>query len=718
MLLVNNNIFFHRMAFNVDGALANYVKNKDKFACLKELLSNAIESCMIRKDAENSFSNFEVVIDTTNNKKDSRCETITVSDNGIGFNTHEWKEFCTIFTTNKRIYKCKGSGRIQFWHYFSKVKVNSIFNENNEFKKFECEIKDDERDVNENWHQDKSKNSTSQKNQTSITLENPKQYLSLSDEEIKIMIYNHFLPKLVYVKDIIKANLKIILNSVEILNTDDIPEPSFTEESVEIDRIKLQSGILSGNKDKFDIVCYRIPQAVEHAIWLCAKDIAVENIAKFLIHEKSLLKQATDNKDFILVFIKDAGDRDDGFLNRKITPNREKFKDFFDDFEAWKKKNESYANKLWDEDDIFRKGFIEKMDEILDRHQVFSFSKKTREQIREELKKDFNIDEKILNELRIHVQYGEEPINVIQRIHEKLSVKSAEEVGQIVDVKKEIEAINTDTTTEDWRAKIKEKADSLALLNHREHNLLAISELMSRLCKEELLKKAVKGELQGGLSESCIHNIFFKTKSNSRLTSEHDLWMFSEEYTLFEYVSSDQELKSIKDFETGEDFFDFTDQFYNEKVEELGLKEEYGHSKRPDIALFKDGSIVLLEFKAAFRTDKQGKHSILLGDHIDQLWKYADIFYSCMTTKSRAKYKKFYLYLIGKDYGHIANGKFLDNETLDGRMFDHISIRNLKDKKDVVQGYYELMLYEHLERSVKIRNDFFRDKLFPKNSIK
>lgn len=85
-----------------------------------------------------------------------------------------------------------------------------------------------------------------------------------------------------------------------------------------------------------------------------------------------------------------------------------------------------------------------------------------------------------------------------------------------------------------------------------------------------------------------------------------------------------------------------------------------------------------------------------------------------MTTKSREKYKKFYLYLIGKDYGHVANGKFGDNKTLDGRMFDHVSIRNLKDREDTVQGYCELMLYGHLERSVKIRNDFFRDKLFPK----
>ncbi len=701
------------MTFNIVGALENQRMNRDQFICIKELLSNSIESCMLRKEKDSSFRDFEIKISTTHDEK-NHCQTITVLDNGIGFSQDEWREFCIPYTTNKKLFKCKGTGRIQFWHYFATVKIKSVFKREDQFHKFDCTIQDDERKAHEEWHQEKSTICNVSDNcNTAITLEKPKYELLLPDEEINVMIYNHFLPKLVYVKDIIKANVKIFLNSKEVFDTNNIQDP-FLRDKIVITKTSLESGLKTEEASEFDVVCYKVPQAKEHAIWLCAKDIAVDNIAKFVIHDPSLLKQTTDNKDFVLVFIKDAenGKPDNEFLNKKISSNRERFEDFYSDFESWKEKNENYTTKLWNDDEIFKRDFAEELEKILDK--VFSFSGKTREQIKEELKKDYNITDKIISDLDIRIKYGEEPVDVLRRIHVRLAKKSADETKKIVDVKKEIESLNVDPSNLNWREDIEKKSESLALLNKKDHNLLAISELMNRLCKEELLRKAIEGELKNDDEkghESLIHNLFFKIRSNSKKTANHDLWMLSEEYGMYYYISSDESLSNIIDNESGELVFDFN--LYNKKIEELGLKDSYGNNKRPDIAIFKDGSIVLIEFKAPFRVKENGsKEDIFISDHTRQLEQYADIVYTCLKPQYKEKYKKYYLYLIGKEYGHLPS-EFRKNETIDKRFFKYLEISNLNDPKDTASCYYEVMRYNNLQSMVKTRNDFFRKKLFP-----
>ncbi|HUS51816.1 MAG TPA: hypothetical protein VMZ91_16730, partial [Candidatus Paceibacterota bacterium] len=133
-----------------------------------------------------------------------------------------------------------------------------------------------------------------------------------------------------------------------------------------------------------------------------------------------------------------------------------------------------------------------------------------------------------------------------------------------------------------------------------------------------------------------------------------------------------------------------------------------GEKHRPDIALFHEGdSIVLIEFKAP---------EIKLQYHTSQLINYARIMANFMSDKYKLIYKKYYLYLIGGNYG-LLDDTYKKNKLIDGRYFDNGEILDFNSNSKIASYYIELMKYDNLERLVKIKNDFFRKKLLGEDEI-
>lgn len=75
--------------------------------------------------------------------------SLSITDNGIGFNDEEFKRFNTFKLTNKG-FKNLGSGRIQYVHYFDNTTIKSIFEKEGKYFEREFVVSKKKNFLNEN----------------------------------------------------------------------------------------------------------------------------------------------------------------------------------------------------------------------------------------------------------------------------------------------------------------------------------------------------------------------------------------------------------------------------------------------------------------------------------------------------------------------------------------------------------------------------------------
>ena len=304
---------------NIVGSLKIIKKHKDPFGLVKELLSNAIEACLIRKE-ESGLDAISISI-FTKKTTDENLSEIEIIDNGIGFNQKQWESFCCLGSTAKAEYKCKGAGRIQYWHYFNSVCIESSYRENGVLKGFRCVIEsNDERvsfDTIQNLIEDRA---ASGSEGTKIRLYNPKAeipYGNFTETGIHERIYQELLPKLLHLKEI-GTPFEININNENScrITQNELPDPILAGKEVEVNLRLLADGTQTQEKASFLISVYRTKIKASHVVQLCVKDIAVENIVSEFM-DKSLLNIKTQTGEFELIFIKDKLEND-GFLEKKL----------------------------------------------------------------------------------------------------------------------------------------------------------------------------------------------------------------------------------------------------------------------------------------------------------------------------------------------------------------------------------------------------------------
>ena len=125
------------MTLDIRGSLKNTKMSSDGYVVLEELISNSIDAFLIRQhtdpQARSLAVSIEVEFTSTGLLTDSSGISITCTDNGCGFGDEQADAFVTKDTSYKDdlaiagIGKCKGSGRIQYFHHFERVGVRSTF---------------------------------------------------------------------------------------------------------------------------------------------------------------------------------------------------------------------------------------------------------------------------------------------------------------------------------------------------------------------------------------------------------------------------------------------------------------------------------------------------------------------------------------------------------------------------------------------------------------
>lgn len=131
-----DNQFIKAQDLSFVGVLHDIKKSKTALQPIFECFTNALEAIKIKQNTYKSHKG-EITIRINASEttvQSTELKSISITDNGIGFNDEEFKRFNTFKLTNKG-FKNLGSGRIQYVHYFDTTTIKSVFEHDGKFLK-------------------------------------------------------------------------------------------------------------------------------------------------------------------------------------------------------------------------------------------------------------------------------------------------------------------------------------------------------------------------------------------------------------------------------------------------------------------------------------------------------------------------------------------------------------------------------------------------------
>lgn len=700
------------MAFDIKGGLKNTAASRNKYVVFEELLSNSIDAYLIRNNSGTLVLDCKIIIEVEFIKKNLiepyEYELIvTCTDNGIGFGNEQIKAFVTKDSTYKDylnisgIGKCKGAGRIQYFHNFNKLNIDSVFyeSEKNKVSKVNLSLDSDSKEINEDTFI-KTISYDGNEPYTKIVLScfksehfSEKLDPSISVRElfsannIREHIYYSFLQRFVMIKNIVK-NFSISFiekeddSSEEVtINSDALPTP------IEQKNIKLLSGKNSDLSHNLMITRYSLDQNIknklEHQISLCANYSSVFSLTKYFL--KNILSRSTPINGKIELLLVESS-----FFDETVNVQRDNFS-FIESV---------YSSGININDFTLDDVILSLEDYICSIVTPSDFDKVN---LIKSTQEKFGISQEMLTSANIKIHFGDTEENIAKRTLKKLQDDIVSDTSNIFNLKKELETI--DPRSNDFRDKLNKLSWQYAS-SIKKIDMTNLSQLIVRRSSIiEILKRAVNLELDCQNSslalkredEKIIHNIFFPTGKNNNEFIDHDIWILSEEYHYFEHISSDKALSTIVFNDDGDKLFSSD---IDSELEKLFKNNNENHQrKRPDIAIFnKEGSAIIIEFKAP---------NVGLQEHIPDLAQYARL----LAAKSNGKLKKFYGYLIGTE---IDDSRMPTNFTMFPSGLGYFSSGPLAEPRtSVVYGelYSEVLFYNQFIERAENRLNIYKKKL-------
>ncbi|ELY4323659.1 hypothetical protein QL189_02535 [Cronobacter turicensis] len=694
------------MTLDIRGGRKNTAANRSDYVVFEEMLSNAIDSYLIRKNENPEAPSFKVKFSIELHSSDLLGDTndlvISCSDNGAGFGDDQVKAFITKDSTYKDdlkikgIGQCKGAGRIQFFHQFDSLSLDSVYFDNAEKYRRQLNIDSSTKEISENSFRKDLSNATELF--TTIKLKNKRDLIQKTNQDMIIDVfssdavsrhlYRSFLQRFVILKDLI-GNFSIEIEdnfSAEHcqreINSDHLPKPC---------DIKTVPLICTHEKTKktayeLKLTRYSFP-SIEFAefhneIALCANSAAVYSLTKFFIKNPFDRKRPiTDNYELILV--------ESEFLESRVNIQRDGFE---------------IPYECGHTDDILE-GFS--IQDIIESIEDFIFSIITpddfdKNALIQATQEKFGITPSMLEAVNVKIHYSDTSDNIAKRVLKKYQDEIVKDTSNFIDIKQHL--LTLDPRTSDFRDKVNELSWRYTK-TIKKVDMANLSQLIvRRSAMIEVLRKAVsllldcQQEEQGkrNQNEKIIHNIFFPMGKDESVAKDHDIWLLNEEYQYFEHISSDKPLSSLTWLDGGNIFENDID----ESLEKLFAENNENHSaKRPDIAVFsQENSVIIIEFKAP---------GVPIQDHINDLAQYSRL----LAAKSGGKIKKFYGYLIGTtlDHSRMPTGwnRFANGEGY----FQTGPIEDPETGRRYGELYSELLFYNNFISRAEKRLEVYKRKL-------
>lgn len=529
------------MALDVRGSLKNTKLSRNPFVVFEELVSNAIDSVLIRRSSDASAPSLSVKItidfDLGNLLGDDAI-SISCHDNGCGLGDEQLTAFLTKDTSYKDdltitgIGSCKGSGRIQFFHHFNGMTIDSIYQSDGQKYKRKLRFSAEDKLIRpENFstqavdHEEVG-TSINLYDQKVAALEAVSPGANLRElysvKSVRDHIYFAFMQRFVSLGDKI-GNFEISFQLVDgdemfisTIKYDDLPDITKSE-SLEIAEIDCKTGERLGSVQDFLLNYYKLPATEfdlpENVVAFSANSVPVRDFTARYFRTKAEKNNPLDG--YFHIFIIESS-----FLDSKVNEQR-------DDFDGIQ--SELPIGDLFCDDRISYAEIFEVLDPAIEA--LVGPMSWTREDIVKKAADEFGVSESMIQETSTRVRYGDTAQSVAERVLVKYQEQIIEQTADLVRLKSEVISISPDA--DDFRTKVSELSWRFTSYL-RSIDMANLSQLVvRRATMVEILDLAVRGEYesqkveagQKRKDEQIIHNIFFPMRKDSDDQVDHDIWL-------------------------------------------------------------------------------------------------------------------------------------------------------------------------------------------------
>lgn len=702
------------MTLDVRGSLKNTKLSSNSYVVFEELISNSIDSYLIRKHHDSSIDDLRISIKVNFEKTDLFGDTellsISCTDNGIGLGDDQLEAFLTKDTSYKDdlqiagIGACKGAGRVQFFHHFRSFLIESVFQSESGLQLRKVQYEEPKKIISQRDVITTDTSSTNLYTTISLRSQKPEVYRVIPKDARPSDLYNadalrqtillSFIQKLVNAKDQI-GDFEILFESHHYdrgdqsaaLRQSDLPDVTSVE-SIEIDEREPQSGTELETKRSFSISHYKLQADqypdISNSISLCAKSTPVQNITSKYLKTRSEQMSAIDDAFHIILI-------EGEYLDEMVNEQRDYFEGIPEEIPV---------------SDLFVTGTISYFD-IYDAigpaiHSMVAPIDWNKEDVIKDIVDEFGVSEAMIQNTSTRIGHGDTAQAVVSRVLKKYQDKIVDETAEIQRLKEEI--VLSEPDSDDFREKINTlswkytsslKTFDMVNLSQLIVRRSAIVEVLALACKKKLAVQTTDDEARRK-DEKLIHNVFFPMGKDSDDSKDHDIWLLSEEYCYYNYISSDMALSSIK-WDASEAVFD--DDIDDAMAALLAKRTEDNQRMRPDIALFhEEGSAIIIEFKSP---------GVQLDDHTGDLNEYAHL----LAAKSKGRIKRFYCYLIGDALNPLRLASDWEQLPTGGGWFSAGPLKDPETRDSRGTGHFEILFYDDVIKRAQERIGVYKEKL-------
>lgn len=689
-------------------------KSSNKLQPLHEAFSNSLDAIEERFRENTSKGSIAISLHYMNDcmfeeehLEKYRFVKLEIVDNGAGLNTASYRRLECLRDSSKSA-KNRGTGRIQFVHFFKEAIIESYYSIGNKhlFKKVTLSKNPDFLSHNSILRIDEDKTIEDNKTSTTVVLndlQNKKDqefYDTLSLSEIKQALVKHYISRLCELKDRfpnITLEKRIESNLIEsnFIKEEDIPSPSQTKTfEVKYSKLDGKKVVDANKKVSFTLLSFvqDSSKLSKNSIWYVsngalAQEEAIDAITK---------NDSIDGKRYLFLLKSEYFDSIDDDVRGNLHFVKEA------DF---KKQNE---NSLFPEECLlidrikmaYNKTIADSYPELKQRKNDALLNL-------DELQKLFLLDKDVVDTFRKKIKSSDSDEQILQEIYKSDLKMMAERDANLKRQMDSIEKLSPDMPN--YQAELEKQIEDFVLtvpIQNRTSltKYVARRKMVLKIFDNILENEKILAKKGGHIKEKILHDLFFQQKSTS--TSLSDLWLFDEQCLYFQ-GSSDIKFDDIVIGNTklikANSELSLEEKEYKERTYADAAIIDVGN-KRPDILLYPDeGKCIIIEFKAP---------NVDVSRHLSQMYAYARIILNL--SYEQFHIDRFYGYLVGENVNFES---VLDNSN-DFRPaygFDYLFCPNyvIRGKFGRHDGsmYAEILKYSSLLERAKVRNKAFIDKL-------
>lgn len=700
--------YYEAQGMDYFGLFRRITKSKNYLQPLFEALTNSLEAIKLCNDCKREITislNFGGTLFQNDNEV-KNLQSISIIDTGIGFTDEEFDRLKNIYDESKG-FSNKGSGRLQFIHYFDVAIYESVYKNNQEEKHFFkryfklsksktylerhsiLAYKDPE------IEKDKKNSCTKLELKTLLNDKDKELYSKLTPAILKQEILHRYLEYFAANREIFPTiTIKTDFSSeIETINANDTAEVN-KEEMIEID-YKMFNGtdfVKTENSEKFTIKSFVINQSVlsENSLKLTSKkeivthENIVKNISLDILRPKEIINS---NRYLFLISGK--------YIDKKDSDNRGEL-ELYTKEEAKKTLNKDQELILLDDINSCVNS------KILSMHEEIREKKKKHEENLDKLRKMFLLNKKTIQNAKININDTDESIlkKVYKADVEIIAEKDAK-IKEKIDQLDTLDLTNSEQNNyqDNLNQHIEELVEAIPLQNRTAlTHAVARRKLVLDLF-DKVLNRTLTIQNNGGrnIDEELLHNLIFPKHSIDSNTS--DMWILNEDYIYFKGASEGSLGTIMLNNETI-----FKEELTPEE-EQYKLKQEGDAGlNRTDILLFpKESKCIIIEFKTP---------NVNISNHLTQINRYASLINNL--SKDKYRFNTFYGYLIGEN---IDVDDIIDNDSdfqdAEGLNFIFRPYKRIVGKFDRKDGalYTEIIKYSTLLERAKLRNKHYINKL-------